>query len=192
MKKLSFVLIGSMLLMSMSFGLLKVEGIYTGFASEETGIGAGIDFPLIPFFPTQLYISQQADTTITTPPFVYGGITFGGASQTFKTLAVELQMGLPLINILGVTTGFNVLVDVAYAEDVGGSIQAIPGNGYAGFWGKYTKNLLPLIDVFGQLGYLVKVLDGEKQLEEDTGVALDLSSLDKTGMFYRFGVSIGF
>ena len=77
-------------------------------------------------------------------------------------------------------------------QSVGGSFVALPGNVYAGIFGNYKQDLLPFISAFAQLGYLIKVVNGEKVINDAiTPAVVDLSAIDKSGLCWKVGVSIG-
>ena len=173
-----------------SFSLLKIDGVYTQFANAS-GVGAGLDLPLIPFIPTSIFVSQLADTNITLGSFTIGGTSFSAGSIAFKQYMAELQLQFP-IGLLGVDVGACIAGNLATADDGVGHTGAVPGNVYGGVYGKYSIDVLPLIKAYGQVGYLVKVVDGQRAFNEQASVNFDLSKLDQSGLYYRAGVSVGF
>ncbi len=184
---LSFVL---MSVMASSFSLLKVGGTYTGFG-KGSGIGAMVDFPLFPFIPTVLNITSVGETDVVAN-LTYGGKTFSGTKK-FSSLALDFQAKIPLVNMSGFEFGGDVLVDLLTGKSNDGTAVALPGGVYAGVFGQYNQNFLPLVDGFVQLGYFAKIYDAQKALADSaTSVGtLDLSGSDRSGLFYRVGVSIG-
>jgi hypothetical protein len=184
---LSFVLIS---MMASSFSLFKVGGTYTGFA-KGSGVGAMIDLPIIPFIPTVLSVTSVGDVDVVAN-LTYGGQSFTGTKK-FSSLALDFQAKLPFVNIAGVDVGADLLFDLLTGKADNGTSVALPGGVYAGIFGQMNQNLLPLVDGFMQLGYLVKIVDAQKALADGaTGVGtLDMSAADRSGLFYRIGVSIG-
>lgn len=184
---LSFVLISMMV---SSFSLFKIGGTYTGFG-KGAGVGASIDLPIIPFIPTVLNVTQIGDADVVAN-LTYAGKAFTGTKK-FSSLALDFQLKLPFVNIAGVDVGVDILADMLTGKANDGTAVSLPGGVYAGVFGQFSQNLLPLIDGFAQLGYLVKVVDAQKALSDAaTGVGtLDMSASDRSGLFYRFGVSIG-
>ncbi|OGI07405.1 MAG: hypothetical protein A2Y40_03040 [Candidatus Margulisbacteria bacterium GWF2_35_9] len=175
-----------------SFAIFKVEGVYTGYA-KGNGLGVGFDLPLIPFIPTSIYLTGLGEETISLPSIKIGDTTFSAGNAKFKTLAVELQTKFPL-DIAGVNAGGSLLIDWNTVDLLGQSTSII-GNIYLGLFGSYKQNIIPMVDVFVQGGYFFKILDIEKVLKDNNpSVAnlIDLSKLDRSGIFYRVGVSIGF
>lgn len=96
---------------------------------------------------------------------------------------------------MGVGIGANLLIDWNDVE-LTTQTASLPGNIYIGAFGNYKQNVLPMVDVFAQAGFLFKLFDVEKELEKaNSSVAttlIDLSKIDRSGIFYRVGVSIGF
>ncbi len=151
---------------------------------------AMLDFPLIPFVPTALYITSVGETDVTAT-FGYDGKNFSGTKK-FRSLALDFQARLPLVNITGVDVGGDVLVDLLTGKDASGSDVGLPGGVYMGAFGQFNQNILPLVDGFFQLGCLVKVVDVQKALNDKlTSGSVDLSGFDRSGLYYRFGVSVG-
>ena len=185
---LSFVLLS---MFASSFSLLKVGGTYTGFG-KGSGLGLMVDFPMIPFIPTALYVTSVGESDVVAN-LTYGGQSFSG-TRKFSSLAFDFQAKLPFINIAGVEFGGDLLLDLLTGKADNGTAVALPGGFYAGFFGQYNQNLLPLVDGFIQVGYLSKIIDAQKALIDGStsGGTLDLSGSDRSGLFYRFGVSIGF
>ena len=96
--KLRKVLLMTALIISISipsFSLLKVEGVYTGYA-KGSGVGFGVDFPLIPFIPTSIFITGLGEDIINLPGLKVGDTTFSAGNVKFKTLAIEFQTKFPL------------------------------------------------------------------------------------------------
>ncbi len=173
-----------------SFSLFQVQGVYSSYA-KGSSVGAGIELPIIPFIPTTLYLSQFSDTNITCA-FTYLSKTFSGTIP-FKSFAADFQFKLPLPDVAGFTFGADVMVDLLTGR-VSGSDVAMPGNVYAGLFAQYNQNLLPLVSAFGQLGYLAKVVDTQTAIKNDSSFTgtIDLSAIDRSGLFWRAGVAIGF
>ncbi|HAR64289.1 MAG: hypothetical protein DKM50_02230 [Candidatus Margulisiibacteriota bacterium] len=192
MKKVRILLVLLMVfgLSAPSFALFKIGAAYTGY-SQGQGMSASLEFPLIPLLPTTFYITQMNKQNVDLPPVTYGGKSFAGSVE-FTSLVGELQIKTPL-SFMGVSFGVNGLFDVIAGKDGSGEMVALPGNGYAGMFGEYTKDLLPFISGYAQLGYLVKVLDGEKTINDKIEpVEVNLKDIDKSGLFYRAGLTIGF
>ncbi|MDD5456649.1 MAG: hypothetical protein PHV30_06405 [Candidatus Margulisbacteria bacterium] len=191
LKKFVLASVLMVVLAAPSFSLLQVQGVYTGFA-KGTGVGLGLDFPLIPFFPTSLLISQLGDTDINVSSgFSYGGQTWSAGTFKFSSLPIELQVKFPF-GLMGVNWGVNVMADLLTGKVAGNNVS-FPGGVYGGVFGEYKQDILPLISGFAQLGYLIKLVDAQKAIDDQVGAGkIDLSGVDRSGLFYRFGVSIGF
>jgi len=175
-------------LMTTSFGLLKVEGIYTNFA-KGSGIGFGADFPFIPFVPTKVFISTLGEKNIVLPSLDIAGTSLSAGSVKFKPMVIEFMAKFP-IDLAGVSVGGSLILDWWSIE--GSQNISTIGNRYAGVLGAYKQNVMPLVEVFGQAGYLIKVFDAEKAIEDNnSGLNIDLSEVDQSGLFLRAGVSIG-
>ena len=189
---LSLVLVMFLGLFSSSFSLLQLKGVYTGYA-KGSGIGLGVDFPLIPFIPTCLYVTGLPDTNVSLPSLSMGGINFSAGTAKFKTMTFELQTMFPL-DIAGVGVGGSLVMDWLSADLLGKS-ASFPGNIYGGVVGNYKQNIIPLVDWFAQVGFLVKLWDVEKVIKDANSSIpanlINLSDLDRSGLFYRVGVSIG-
>ena len=182
-------------LTSASFPLLKIMGGYSMYAQSQAGWTGGIDFPLIPLFPTALYITKTNDVSIATNFSMYGH-TLSSTSK-FNTLALEGTLGLPIPPISGFTFGANALFDFAYAQDSGGNYFAVPGNIYWGLYTQYSQSILPLLDIFAQGGYLFKAWNAQDAINTEIhnsnpGANIDLTALDKSGLYLRVGAGLGF
>ena len=191
LKKFVFASVLMVVLAAPSFSLLQVQGVYTGFA-KGTGMGLGIDFPLIPFFPTSILISQLGDTNINVSSgFSFGGQTWSAGTYQFSSMPIEAQIKFPF-GIMGFNWGADLMIDLLTGKVAGNSVS-FPGGIYGGFFGEYKQDVLPLISLFAQLGYLVKLVDAQKAIDDQVGAGkIDLSGVDRSGLFYRAGVSIGF
>lgn len=197
MKKLALLLLTFTLLLglsSQSFALLKIEGIYSIYAKNQ-GIGAGIEIPLIPFFPVTIYASKLNDKNINISSVTYKGDSFNGDVK-FQTISGELQIKTP-IDLFGIKIGATVMADLLAGESTAGKMIALPGNVYAGLLGQYTGKLIPFVDWYLQAGFLNKIVDGEKAINDEIHKTTPLSSvslkdIDETGLYYRAGISLGF
>jgi hypothetical protein len=195
MKKIkSLILVGLIFsLTSFSFSLSKAEGVYTVFA-KQSGLGAGVNFPLIPLIDTTLYFHSLGETSVDgTATYTNGSSTYSLSGQTkVNSSAIEFQAKFPL-SIMGVSIGGTLLLDIMNAK-VSGTNQefVLPGSLYAGVFGQYNQGLLPFVSVFGQAGLLVKVLDGEAEINKNlSGGSLNLSNINRSGLYFRAGVSVG-
>ncbi|MEI7943166.1 MAG: hypothetical protein WCH76_08430, partial [Candidatus Riflemargulisbacteria bacterium] len=181
------LLVTVLLMTSMSFSLLKVEGTYSVFA-KQGGVGIGIGLPLVPLLDTTVYIHMLGDANVTASAN-YSGETFSGTTKMSAT-AVEVQAKLP-ISIMDFNVGGTVLVDILTGkESIGGKSVALPGSVYGGLFVHYQKSLMPLVSYYGQMGMLFKVIDGEKALNDKvTTGEFDMSNIDRSGMYFRAGLS---
>ncbi|MDD4526896.1 MAG: hypothetical protein PHF25_02530 [Candidatus Margulisbacteria bacterium] len=191
MKRLrSVVLLVTVLLMTtMSFSLLRVEGTYSAFA-KQSGLGLGVSFPLIPLVDTTLYVHMLGDADISgTADF--DGFTFSGTTEVSST-ALEMQAKLPL-SLMDVNFGATFLMDFMNGKEPTSQKDFIFISGmYAGVFGYYQKPVSPLISLFGQMGLLVKVVDGAKIINDQaTGAGINLGNLDRSGFYFRAGIAIG-
>jgi hypothetical protein len=176
-----------MLVSAPGFSLLKVDGAMTGFAKGPMAVGVGLEFPLIPFFPTTLYYHSIGEQKINFEASVYKELT---GEVKVKAYALELAIEFPL-GFAGVNVGGTVLGDF-FTGEAGGKDAILPGSIYSGLFGRYRKALLPFVDLYATLGFLAKTVDGEKEINKKTGVNIDMGDVDKSGLYYRAGLTIGF
>lgn len=190
MKKLLLAVMACLLISAPAFSALKVDGCVTGYAKGPMGTGIGIEFPLIPLLSTTLYYHTLGSQKVELPSFTYDGKTHTAGDLKMKAYALELQAeyGIPLTDF---AVGGTVLGDL-YTSEIAGSDVAMPGSIYAGLYGRYRKSLFHFIDMYGTLGYLFKAVDGEEAINDESSVELDLSDIDRTGFYYRIGLTLGF
>ncbi len=190
MKKLrSVILLVAVLLMTtMSFSLLKVDGTYSVFA-KQGGLGMGITFPVLPIVDTMIYIHMLGDADVTATGNI-GGINFSGVAKMTAT-AIEMQAKLPM-SFMDWNFGGTLLYDILSGSTAGQSTY-LPGSLYAGLFGQYQQPITPLIAWYGQIGMLFKVLDGQKLINDQvsSGGSFDLSNIDRSGLYFRAGLSVG-
>ena len=117
-KKLALLGVLAIGLMSSSFALLKVEGAYTAYPNSISGTGVGVDFPLIPFFPTSVFYHTLSDATISLGNFTIGGKSFSAGDLTFKQSAIEIQIGLPIeIPLMGIAVGASAMANFGLVDE---------------------------------------------------------------------------
>lgn len=190
MKRLLLAVMACLLISAPAFSLIKVDGAVSGYAKGPVGTGIGIEFPLIPLLSTTLYYHTLGSQKVELPGFTYDGKTHTAGDLKMKAYALELQLeyGIPLTDF---AVGGTVLGDV-YTSEIAGSDVAMPGSIYTGLYGRYRKALLPFVDMYGTLGLLFKAVDGEKEINDESSVDLDLSDIDRSGLYYRVGLTLGF
>ncbi len=190
MKKIKVIvlLVAVFCMTSLSFPLLRVEGTYSAFA-KQAGFGLGVNFPLIPLIDTTLYAHFLGDANISGGA-TFEGFSFSGTTKVNST-AVELQAKLPF-SIMDFNVGGTLLLDLMNGSNSGKDFIFISGV-YAGFYGHYQKPVFPLVNVFGQVGMLFKVVDGAKLINDQAsgGGTMDFSNVDRSGLYFRAGVAIG-
>lgn len=193
MKKIrSVVLLVTIFCMtSLSFSLLRVEGTYSAFA-KQSGLGLGINFPLIPLIDTTLYVHFLGDANISGKA-AFEGYSFSGTTKVNST-AFELQAKFPF-SIMDFNVGGSLLLDfINGKEPFSGKDFIFLSGAYAGLFGHYQKTVFPLVNLFGQVGFLLKVVDGSKLINDQvSGGAgtMDFGNIDRSGLFFRAGVAIG-
>jgi len=191
MKKFKSVLllVAVLLMTSSAFSLLRVEGTYSSFA-KQAGYGIGVNFPLIPFLDTTLYYHMLGDANITatdTPSF--GDFTLSAGATKINASAIELQAKLPFA-IMDVAIGGSVLFDLGTIDSTPG---IVPGSLYGGLYAHYQQGIVPMVHWFAQAGFLSKLWDGEKAINDEigAGASLDMGAIDRSGMYFRVGIAAG-
>jgi hypothetical protein len=192
MKKFRAVslLVTVLLMTSMSFSLLKVEGTYSVFA-KQAGLGFGVSLPVLPLVDTTFYIHMlgNADVTLTGIGNI-GGATFSSGTAKMAATAFELQAKLPF-SIMDCNVGATILADFLTGDN-GSQTVAMPGSIYGGLFVQYQKSLMPLVAYYGQVGMLFKLLDGEAEVNKQASPAIfDMSNINRTGLYFRAGLSVG-
>lgn len=192
MKKFRAVslLVTVLLMTSMSFSLLKVEGTYSVFA-KQAGLGFGVSLPLIPLIDTTMYIHMLGNADVLVSGLgTFGGVTFTGATKMAAT-ALEVQAKLP-ISIMDFNVGATVLIDFLTGDN-GTQTVAMPGSIYSGLFVNYQQGLMPLVSYYGQAGMLFKVFDGEKAVNDQIigAATFDFGNINRSGLYFRAGLSVG-
>ncbi len=193
MKKFRAVslLVTVLLMTSMSFSLLKVEGTYSVFA-KQAGLGFGVSLPLIPMVDTTLYAHFLGEANISGTA-AFDVFSFAGTTKVNST-AIELQAKLP-VSIMEFNVGGTLLLDIMNGNEPNSGKDFFFVSGiYAGIFGNYQKPLFPLVDMFGQVGFLFKVVDGAKLVNDQvSGGAgtIDFGNINRSGLYFRAGLSVG-
>ncbi len=190
MKRLStyFVLVSTIILLATpAMALLKVEGNYSIFA-KGTGMGIGLEMPLL---PVSICISKLSEANVALSGTI-GGKTFTGATKA-NAWGIEASIKFPL-DLMGVSIGGLAYADLATGKAPDGTDVALPGNAYVGPFARYSIDVVPLVTVYGQMAFLIKVLDGQKAIQDQltgSGTSVDISDMNRSGLLLRFGVSAG-
>ncbi len=189
MKKFRVVglMVAVLLMTSMSFSLLRVEGTYSAFA-KQGGLGLGLNFPLIPLVDTTFYLHMLGDADVTGTGTI-GGVSFSGTAK-MKATAFEMQAKLPF-SIMDCNVGGTLLVDLLTGDN-GTQTVALPGSIYGGAFIHYQKELIPLVSYFGQAGMLFKLVDGQTEVNKQViGGSFDMSNVNRNGLYFRAGLAVG-
>lgn len=189
---LSLVFVLFLGLFSGSFSVFHINGAYTAYSNNCGGLGVAVESPIsIPFFPLYVYytLPYEKETKIS---FTQDGNPFASPKANVTTL--EAQLGFPFIDIFGWSVGASGVVDILSLKDISGAAKPFPGFAYAGGYAQYKQSIVPMfMDWYAQVGYLVKVADAQEEIKKlVTGLTGDISSIDKSGLYLRAGVSIGF
>ncbi|HAR64388.1 MAG: hypothetical protein DKM50_13495 [Candidatus Margulisiibacteriota bacterium] len=172
-----------------SQALITINGIYSNYVNNK-GFGAGTEFRISDTYSVRVLISKLEETTIKAAVFSFAGQNFG--EDTFKVSSYALE-GQVFTNesLFGFRFGLAGFVDLLYGKDSSGNLIGLPANAYIGAFVNNKQDILPFLQGYGEAGYLVRVVNGEKEFNSRIKPAsVDLGDIDKSGFYSRLGVSI--
>ena len=216
---LNFVLL-AMVFTTPTFPILRVDSFFNLFPnqSKQTGFGYGYEYLINE--PVSLSTTEQLEARdalafrlcaslwpnvdANLPAFTYHGSSIA-AGIPLQDSTVEYQLAISSKSIPDFGYG------LVYLDERINCYGSLDGNidlarrAYVGGFLEYTRNLVRQYDgqkvslefnFLYQIGYLFKIMDTQNELNDEIhkklpNVNVDFSSLDKRGLFFRFGFSLG-
>jgi hypothetical protein len=160
--------------------------------SRHSGYGFGLELDMNKTFGIRFLVSVFGKQRLSAAPFSLGGNDFAEGTIEVSAYTAELQ-AYTRERLFGFNGGLSSLIDLLYGQDATNTPVAFPANGYIGAFVSNRQTLFGILSGYGEAGYLLRIIDGEKELNNRISPArVDLGNLDKSGFYTRIGISYVF